>query len=130
MSKKLHLNLKRRWFDMILSGEKKEEYRELHNYWMQRFLGYYFQDGDSKKPCEDSETYNTLSQNAEVFNDELMDNSPKTIIFSNGYAKDRYQFEIECKGVEIKGGEEKWGAEPGRKYFVLKLGRVLKTGGK
>ena len=27
--KTLHLNLKKQWFDMILSGEKKEEYREL-----------------------------------------------------------------------------------------------------
>lgn len=27
--KTLHLVLKKRWFDMILSGEKKEEYREI-----------------------------------------------------------------------------------------------------
>jgi len=29
----LHLTLKKRWFDMILSGEKKEEYREIKPYW-------------------------------------------------------------------------------------------------
>ena len=34
--KKLHLNLKRKWFDMILSGEKKEEYREFKKYWIDR----------------------------------------------------------------------------------------------
>lgn len=35
--KTLHLNLKKEWFDMILSGEKKEEYRELTDYWKKRF---------------------------------------------------------------------------------------------
>ena len=29
----LHLTLKKQWFDMILSGEKKEEYREIKPYW-------------------------------------------------------------------------------------------------
>jgi len=34
----LHLNLHRKWFDMILSGEKREEYRELSPYWKKRFV--------------------------------------------------------------------------------------------
>ena len=34
--KTLHLNLHKKWFDMILSGEKKEEYRELSDYWKKR----------------------------------------------------------------------------------------------
>ena len=32
----LHLTLKKKWFDMILSGEKKEEYREMKPYWIAR----------------------------------------------------------------------------------------------
>ena len=32
----LHLTLKRQWFDMIQSGEKREEYRELKPYWHTR----------------------------------------------------------------------------------------------
>lgn len=32
----LHLTLKGKWFDMILSGEKKEEYREIKPYWIKR----------------------------------------------------------------------------------------------
>lgn len=36
--KTLHLNLHKKWFDMILSGNKKEEYRELSDYWKKRFL--------------------------------------------------------------------------------------------
>lgn len=35
---KLHLIVKKKWYDMIVSGEKKEEYR-LHNlYWHRRIM--------------------------------------------------------------------------------------------
>ena len=36
----LHLNLKKKWFDMIKSGEKKEEYREITEYWAVRFIDF------------------------------------------------------------------------------------------
>lgn len=36
-TKTLHLNLIKKWYDMILSGDKKEEYRELSDYWKARF---------------------------------------------------------------------------------------------
>lgn len=35
-SKTLHLTLKKKWFDMIASGEKWEEYREIKPYWTTR----------------------------------------------------------------------------------------------
>lgn len=35
--KTLHLNLKKKWFDMILAGIKKEEYRDTTYYWHTRF---------------------------------------------------------------------------------------------
>ena len=34
----LHLNLKKKWFDMILSGIKTDEYREMSPYWERVFL--------------------------------------------------------------------------------------------
>lgn len=36
----LHLVLKAKWFDMILTGEKKEEYREIKDYWTKRLYGH------------------------------------------------------------------------------------------
>jgi ASC-1-like (ASCH) protein len=36
--KVLHLNLEKKWFDMILSGQKKEEYRKMKPYWQCRLL--------------------------------------------------------------------------------------------
>lgn len=35
----LHLTLKKKWFDMIASGEKKEEYRDIKDYWKIRLIG-------------------------------------------------------------------------------------------
>ena len=95
--KTLHLNLKRKWFDMILSGEKKEEYRELSDYWKFRFEHL-----------------------------KSLDTPTKTITFSNGYRKDRDQFVIKLKSIWIAKGKEKWGAEPDKLYFVLKLGEIIK----
>lgn len=34
----LHLNLHKKWFEMIISGIKKEEYREMKPYWNKIFL--------------------------------------------------------------------------------------------
>lgn len=38
----LRLTLKKKWFDMIASGEKKEEYRERKPYWVKRLKGHRF----------------------------------------------------------------------------------------
>ena len=48
----LHLTLKKRWFDMIASGEKREEYREMKPYWHKRLSKEYdvirFRNGYAK----------------------------------------------------------------------------------
>lgn len=39
----LYLTLKKHWFDMIASGEKPEEYREIKPHWEKRLkLGHHF----------------------------------------------------------------------------------------
>ncbi|MDR9502575.1 MAG: hypothetical protein RI601_12335 [Desulfurivibrionaceae bacterium] len=102
--KTLHLNLKRKWFDMILAGEKKEEYRDLTSYWESRFI----------RP---------IPGEPEEFNFSFFD----TVTFSNGYAKDRPQFTIELKLILIGHGRSEWGAEEDKEYFVLRLGRILSS---
>lgn len=37
-TKILHLTLKKKWFDLIKSGEKTEEYREYKPYWIKRLV--------------------------------------------------------------------------------------------
>lgn len=38
----LDLPLKAKWYNMIESGEKKEEYRELKPYWQKRLMECYY----------------------------------------------------------------------------------------
>lgn len=35
----LHLTLKKKWFDLIASGQKTIEYREMKLYWIRRLIG-------------------------------------------------------------------------------------------
>ena len=35
----LHLTINKKWFDMILSGKKTEEYREIKPYYILRLIG-------------------------------------------------------------------------------------------
>lgn len=124
----LHLNLKKKWFDMILSGEKTEEYRDITPYWFERLVfehkkvfkyctGYDWEDGFYN---EEGVRY-IIEQKQSMFGFKPFD----TITFSNGYSKNRPQFQIEFKGIEIGRGNPEWGAEPWEKYFVLKLGNLI-----
>ena len=50
----LRLPIKKKWFDMIASGEKQEEYREIKPYWDTRLCGHgydavQFRNGYSKQ---------------------------------------------------------------------------------
>jgi len=132
MNKALHLNLKRKWFDMFLQDvePKVEEYREIKSYWIWRFL-------ESKEDIESQiaeqieyELQNlkdTWNNNLEEFlkHYELDWQRHDSIIFSNGYKKDRPQFKIKLINIEIDSGFEKWGAVPNKKYFVLECGQIL-----
>jgi hypothetical protein len=94
--KVLHLTLKRKWFDMIASGEKKEEYREITPYWIKRLRT---KMGDF------------------MYFDH--------VLFANGgHFGDVPKMNIELLRITIGKGKKKWGAEPGKKYFVIKLGRI------
>ena len=116
--KTLTLSLKKLWFDMIKSGEKKEEYREIGMFWSVRFLGvtiakkfnlvdYKFVDAQNIR--EDLNTILTI------------DNYDK-LIFTLDYPKaDDTERRLEFKNPKIRIGEGRpeWGAEPGKIYFVI-----------
>lgn len=108
----LHLTLKKKWFDMILSGEKKEEYREVKDYWMKRLTGI--------QGCGTSYNY-TILHNAgyPALNFDV-------VLFKNGYSKNARTILIEFKGLEVKEGKKKWGAS-NYKVFSLKLGSIIET---
>lgn len=54
MSRILYLTLKKKWFDLIASGEKTKEFRDIKPYWTTRLLNkefdeIYFKNGYSEK---------------------------------------------------------------------------------
>jgi len=108
----LHLTLKKKWFDMIASGEKKEEYREIKPYWINRF-----------KPV------NVLqrSNDGVSFIDKgiRFEKEFDYIDFANGYNHPR-KLKANCLGISIGKGNPEWGAEPNKEYFVIKLGELIK----
>lgn len=99
----LTLPIKKKWFDMILSGEKKEEYRELKPYYKSRFSSIFQMYPYSKIP------YGTDCQQ---------------IMFRNGYSKNSPSFIADCT-LDIKKGKQEWGAEPNVEYYVLKIDKII-----
>ena len=94
----LVLPIKKKWFDMIKSGKKKEEYREIKPYYASRFFQRFKVDKDGL-----------------ITGIKIM-----TLMFRNGYSKNSPT--IKCN-VEIKigTGKQEWGAEPNKEYYVLKI---------
>lgn len=121
--KVLHLTLKRKWFDMIVSGEKKEEYRELKKFWASRLLvsvftghGYSFTPyADVLKRDFKFKAWRKFAGNP--FKDFDM------VCFRNGYSEDALEIYVECTGIKIGVGESKWGA-PDKECFIISLGEV------
>ena len=68
----LHLTLMKKWFDQILAGTKKVEYREIKPYWTKRLLD----ENDKPKKFD-------------------------VIHFKNGYSKDCRKMKVEWKGMKI-----------------------------
>jgi ASC-1-like (ASCH) protein len=96
----LHLTLKKKYFDLIASGEKKEEYREYTPYWFSRL-------------------YDSAVQTYKKFD---------IICFKNGYKKKSPTIFIECKGITSKSGEliDSDYVDENSYYFVIYLGNIKK----
>lgn len=107
----LTLPIKKKWFDMILSGEKKEEYREIKPYYETRFLKLFGEIALCPKPYY-------------VFDYPIP--STEEIMFRNGYRKDSLSFIAKCT-LSIGKGKEEWGAEKGKEYFVLTICEIWKV---
>ena len=90
----LTLPIKRKWFDMIASGEKGEEYRAITPFYDARFA------------------------NAKRFQ---VDEKPQFYVkLRAGYNPDSPFLVIRC-WLDTGEGKPEWGAEPGVKYFRLHI---------
>lgn len=94
MKDTLDLVLKEKWYRMIESGVKTEEYREIKPFWEKRMQN-----------CRDRH-YDKVT-------------------FHLGYAKDRPSMTFALDKITINKGKPEWGAEEGKLYFVIHLGKRL-----
>ena len=93
----LTLTIKKQWYDMILSGEKTEEYRDIKSYYTTRFKNNHL-----------------LRPNG------LPNVGTKDICFRNGYSTESPSFVAECY-LSIGPGRTEWGAGPGTNYYILHI---------
>lgn len=121
----LHLTLKKKWFDMIDSGEKRDEYREIKDYWCRRLLvcedemeyGVWQEMiEDMRNPCRHSDYPELLSYFMVSFREY------DAVRFVNGYGEDRPSMMFRFK-TTLGTGRTEWGAVEGVNYFLLHLGK-------
>lgn len=117
-NKVLHLPLKKEWYQMIESGVKTEEYREIKPYWVQRLTRY----GNDKLNGRLYAEFMSSSPEVLKYNIEqdLMTFADYTHVkFSYVYTKRTMAFEIER--ITIGKGKPDWGA-PDEDVFIIELG--------
>lgn len=94
----LTLPIKKKWFDMILSGEKKEEYRTMSNYYYSRL----------KK-----------------IDDAIVNNGVSYILLRNGYSSNSPTLKIKItERIMIGGGKKEWGYIPPNVNYIIKINSV------
>ena len=110
----LVLPIKKKRFDMIVSGEKKEEYREVKPYYRTRFY-------NAVKEVLDKETFAQKVTAIVLYDNTVM----LDVIFRNGYSKNSPQIKCKCIFKGKGQGKEEWGAELGKIYYVLEIIDIL-----
>lgn len=90
----LTLPIKKKWFELILSGEKTEEYREIKPYYTVRF------------------------RNCGLFSGKKV-----RIRFRNGYGANSPSFIADCT-LGTGCGKPEWGAVSDIKYYILYIGDI------
>ena len=119
----LRLSLKKHWFELTKSNQKKEEYREITEYWFKRLVYEYKKvydyctgrswDNDDKETR--TEAINYIARNKAPL---LAFNSYQNNIMTLGYPKndDKERFIcLEHKGITIDVGVKELGAEGKKK---------------
>lgn len=121
----LDLVLTYHWYDMIESGEKKEEYREIKPYWEKRLFDY-------KRLSEYVEKHYMELRIKQVFfpHRAAIENVCKSfprgythVCFHRGYTSTTMTFTV--IDIDMGGGKPEWGAPTDRPVFIIKLGERL-----
>ena len=128
MKKKvLTLTVSKQWFDMIMAGEKTEEYREIKAYWINRLIQAKYGESDEYRKVTMHPEFDMLISNSKL--KELLEKKtarfiPYTYVrFFHGYAKNRPWIEKEIESITI--GKPKKGLCPDKwldtEFFIIKF---------
>ena len=98
----LDLSLTYKWYDMIASGTKREEYREIKDYWLHRLTYIRFFTGKLDSELSLAKHYDFVR-------------------FHRGQGG-KLSMLIECKGISVGYGNPEWGAPTNKEVFIIKLG--------
>ena len=126
MYKTLFLPLKKEWYEMIESGVKTEEYREIKPYWIKRLLEIIDVHHTHYENIDDECAW-FYANRVELMKTDyglggFRVKSYKCVTFSYGYTKRTMTFQLE--GISIGRGRKDWGA-PKEDVFIIHLGRKL-----
>ena len=128
MEKKiLTLTVSKQWFDMIVAGEKTEEYRAIKSYWINRLLQAKHGESDEYRKVAIHPEFDMLISNSklkELLKKETARFIPYThVLFINGYRKDSPRIEKEIESITI--GKPKKGLCPDKwlntEFFIIKF---------
>lgn len=120
----LTLPIQKKWYDMILSGEKKEEYREIKEYYETRFQNLFGALTIYPSSFFANRSKYELLQGEEV-PEEIRKEGIQEIIFRNGYSKNSKEIKARCR-LRIGKGRPEWGAELNKQYYILEILNVEK----
>lgn len=118
----LILRISKEWFDMIVSGEKTEEYRVPKSYWIKRLLVPNSDSTDMKLWAEAIDgRVDIIRQYIRI---NFMSFKPFThVLFINGYRKDSPHIEKKIESITV--GKPKKGLCPDNwldtEFFVIKF---------
>lgn len=102
----LALVLDFKWYDMIASGVKLEEYREFKPYYQNRLLGHAYQTGE--KININRVRWELETHAAQIY---------RGVLLRKGY-NTGIQMQKDCK-FRFDYGNPDWGAQPKKLYFIM-----------
>ena len=126
----LKLTLRRKWFDMILRGEKPDEYREIKVSWIRRLMRSHDVDSVFCPEYWDDAVAAMLKDTTEEEHFDIQFREFDAIEFYRGapyFGQELPRMLVESRGISIGFGRPELGAPEDRRVFILKLGRVIET---
>lgn len=122
MKKVLNLVVTKKWFDMIVSGEKNEEYREIKPYWVTRLFRNNSNIVDVRHLAFGLAGRTDLLKKY-IDTQRIVLKQYTHVLFINGYRKDSPRIEKEIESISI--GKPKEGLCPDKwliqRFFIIKF---------